>query len=1063
MAEGIMGLAPGMGAPTAPQTPSAAPDPRAMDTFFNAMDPEQIDGQVDEALSEIDPALMQEIQADLAGIQLPPEIIQALLNAIDMLLQSPQDYQQARMEMIQAGVPEELFPEEFNLEYLSTLRYVLSRLPMQQPEAPVQGFRNGGAVSLKPVAKFLQSQGRNGDTVLAHINRSEAAMLKRMGGSGTINPVTGLREYGVFSSIGKALSKPFKAIAKVAKKIIAPVIKVTKKLLSNPIVRVAATVAAVAFSGGTASALLGAGSGSTVAGMSLGATINSTAVSLLAGETPKDALKQGLMTGATVGIGSYAAGMPLTQSTADIGLTNPFTGTTTGVRDMIGKGVDAINPFSSGTPKVTADTKFDELVAKGLPRDANTYKLAQEAANSSGSILGLSKDNAVLLASTLGPPLLAQLGQEEPPTPEDLNMPGVGGETGIDLYNKYPGEYGIDLGGTESIYADLANTPAMEIGGGSGDTGETTMPGEAPPPPVTAMPGQVAPPPSAGAGDLLSGDLYSDLFKDYGGSSSAGSSTASASDPFYNPASDPSNPDYNPALDPNSPLYNPFLVQTASAPVSQPVSNFAKGGIATIPVQKFAQGGTSFTRTQSSGGRSYMLPTPPKSSSSSAGPKLTADQKLQVQANAFKTSQAAKSAKDRSRAAQDLSASNAVYERMALENLAKQQKARQEAEAAAQLKAKTDQAVEMAARAMARGEIYTPDLNRAYLYGTPQEQMAAIELARIQNPERFMSPVERENQRLQQEYQKMLRDREEFERVEADKIKVAQADAAAAAENARLQKQIDDFKKYQESILNPPSTVTAPTAPTSPGTGTGGIGTLPVTPPQDIVIGGTAPVTTPPITIPVTEAPISPTVPEAPGISAPTAPITEPNTPITGIPDIAPTAPTAPVEDPFAISPAVYGPDGTEYPSAQAAITMGVFNYSPYPPQNIPTVGIPNIQPATATSFDPTSNPFAPGAAQGNFFTSDFSGTPAVGFAQGGIAAMAPYRFKSGSNPARHFPRRTGPINGPGTGTSDSIPAMLSDGEFVFTAKAVRGMGNGSRLQGAKKMYKMMKMLEGKG
>jgi hypothetical protein len=76
---------------------------------------------------------------------------------------------------------------------------------------------------------------------------------------------------------------------------------------------------------------------------------------------------------------------------------------------------------------------------------------------------------------------------------------------------------------------------------------------------------------------------------------------------------------------------------------------------------------------------------------------------------------------------------------------------------------------------------------------------------------------------------------------------------------------------------------------------------------------------------------------------------------------------------------------------------------------------------------------------------------------------MAPYKFSRGSNPAQHFPRRTGPINGPGTEKSDSIPAMLSDGEFVFTAKAVRGMGNGSRLAGAKKMYKMMKMLEGKG
>ena len=36
-----------------------------------------------------------------------------------------------------------------------------------------------------------------------------------------------------------------------------------------------------------------------------------------------------------------------------------------------------------------------------------------------------------------------------------------------------------------------------------------------------------------------------------------------------------------------------------------------------------------------------------------------------------------------------------------------------------------------------------------------------------------------------------------------------------------------------------------------------------------------------------------------------------------------------------------------------------------------------------------------------------------------------------------HFPRKNGPIYGPGTETSDDIPAMLSDGEFVMTAKAV--------------------------
>jgi hypothetical protein len=70
------------------------------------------------------------------------------------------------------------------------------------------------------------------------------------------------------------------------------------------------------------------------------------------------------------------------------------------------------------------------------------------------------------------------------------------------------------------------------------------------------------------------------------------------------------------------------------------------------------------------------------------------------------------------------------------------------------------------------------------------------------------------------------------------------------------------------------------------------------------------------------------------------------------------------------------------------------------------------------------------------------------------------YGMKRGGDPSK-FPRKTGPINGPGTGTSDSIPAMLSDGEFVFTAKAVRNAGGGSRRKGAKRMYALMKKLEG--
>jgi len=43
---------------------------------------------------------------------------------------------------------------------------------------------------------------------------------------------------------------------------------------------------------------------------------------------------------------------------------------------------------------------------------------------------------------------------------------------------------------------------------------------------------------------------------------------------------------------------------------------------------------------------------------------------------------------------------------------------------------------------------------------------------------------------------------------------------------------------------------------------------------------------------------------------------------------------------------------------------------------------------------------------------------------------------------------------------ADDIPAMLANNEFVFTADAVRGMGDGDVNEGAQRMYDMMKKLE---
>ena len=88
-----------------------------------------------------------------------------------------------------------------------------------------------------------------------------------------------------------------------------------------------------------------------------------------------------------------------------------------------------------------------------------------------------------------------------------------------------------------------------------------------------------------------------------------------------------------------------------------------------------------------------------------------------------------------------------------------------------------------------------------------------------------------------------------------------------------------------------------------------------------------------------------------------------------------------------------------------------------------------------------------------------------------GIGGIGGLRFAENGGIANleEFPRRSGQIAGPGTERSDDIPAMLSDGEFVVNAKAVRGVGDmmgasdgkeDQRREGARAMYALQKMGE---
>jgi hypothetical protein len=164
------------------------------------IDAASADPQFDQAMASVEPDF-----SDVA-----PEQLDELIQMLEFALQNPEQYAQVRMAAITDDMadPEDL-PEQFDAALLSSVLVVLKRLKSsaQQPMA----MARGGLAAVRDLSR----RGRFGDTMLAHINPEEAAMLRMRGGAGTINPNTGLPQY--FS-----LKKLFKAILPIAINFIAP-------------------------------------------------------------------------------------------------------------------------------------------------------------------------------------------------------------------------------------------------------------------------------------------------------------------------------------------------------------------------------------------------------------------------------------------------------------------------------------------------------------------------------------------------------------------------------------------------------------------------------------------------------------------------------------------------------------------------------------------------------------------------------------------------------------------------------------------------------------------------
>jgi hypothetical protein len=166
-----------------------------------------------EAMDEKAPGTSRQLRdailEELRDEELSKEEIQQAIRLTEFVIENEESYPDVRTALIEKELADEDdLPEQFDKAYLGAMLVALQTLAREQrptPKEPV-GMASGGLAS---IAQELSRAGRNGDTMLAHITPDEARMLKAQGGSGTINPVTGLPEFfkKLFKKVGKAIKK----------------------------------------------------------------------------------------------------------------------------------------------------------------------------------------------------------------------------------------------------------------------------------------------------------------------------------------------------------------------------------------------------------------------------------------------------------------------------------------------------------------------------------------------------------------------------------------------------------------------------------------------------------------------------------------------------------------------------------------------------------------------------------------------------------------------------------------------------------------------------------------
>lgn len=391
-----------------------------------------MDKQTIMAMAANNPQVQQAADVIEARISNMPGItehmVDQLVATLEYVLQNPQKYAEVRAAAIKSGFgSEQDFPAEFDPVLIVSMLVALYEVQARYQSGGSQAFARGG---LAQAAQRVAAAGRGGDTMLAHINPREASMLARMGGSGTVNPTTGLVEFK--GGVGKLIA----AVAPVVLSIVAPGIG-TAIGTALGASGTAASMLGSAVIGGASSAAAG---GNALQG-ALGGAIGAGGASALGGAA-SDALNLGLGSTAQNVVGSTLAGAAqgalsgqgATQGALQ-GALGGYTGSTlsnaaSGVGGQLGAGLQ------------TAGTQIGNALTMGAtPQQA----LAQ------GALTGLA----------------AGLNAEPAKSPYDITPSDTGG-----LGLKSPSDIAVE--GLKAPALNTASVPEMGLGTNYSLTGGTT-------------------------------------------------------------------------------------------------------------------------------------------------------------------------------------------------------------------------------------------------------------------------------------------------------------------------------------------------------------------------------------------------------------------------------------------------------------------------------------------------------------------------------------------------------------------------------------------------------------